>query len=202
MEATTNSTESHTKLQLDEEEEGGQQQQQQQQLEAPQTATATTATAATIIDIPAAVSFASSHSSFACSSYDTDCSTASSTCCTRQGEHIYMQHKLPATTATCTSAAAAAASTTAAAAANTATTCNMPPMETDELMMLKFEHRKHWPWFILMISVIEVSRRHWWREGERESERGIATFHSVFHSTMCWKRFNFLIELTHSWNDY
>ncbi|TDG47361.1 hypothetical protein AWZ03_006220 [Drosophila navojoa] len=159
MEATTNSTESHTKLQLDEEEEG-RQQQQQQQLEAPQTAAATTATAATIIDIPAAVSFASSHSSFACSSYDTDCSTASSTCCTRQGEHIYMQHKLPATTATtaaCTAAAAAAASTTAAGAANTATTCNMPPMETDELMMLKFEHRKHWPWFILMISVIEIA---------------------------------------------
>lgn len=187
MEATTNSTESHTKLQLDEEEEGGQrQQQQQQQLEAPQTAAATTATAATIIDIPAAVSFASSHSSFACSSYDTDCSTASSTCCTRQGEHIYMQHKLPATTATCTSAAAAAAAaastTAAAAAANTTTTCNMPPMETDELMMLKFEHRKHWPWFILMISVIEVSRRQ--RDGEGERDRRSVFHVPVFHSTL------------------
>ncbi|XP_064546306.1 protein rhomboid [Drosophila montana] len=156
MEATTNSTESHTKLQLEEE--------QQQQLEAPQAAaaaaTAATATTATIIDIPATAAITFASSSFACSSYDTDCSTASSTCCTRQGEHIYMQRdKLPATIAATAAAAAAATATAATTTANqhTATACNLPPLETDELMLLKFEHRKHWPWFILMISVIEIA---------------------------------------------
>ncbi|EDW68830.1 protein rhomboid [Drosophila virilis] len=157
MEATTNSTESHTKLQLEEE---------QQQLEAPQAAAAT-ATTATIIDIPASAAITFASSSFACSSYDTDCSTASSTCCTRQGEHIYMQRdKLQHATIADTAAAAATAATTATTAtttttnqhtAYTATACNLPPLETDELMLLKFEHRKHWPWFILMISVIEIA---------------------------------------------
>ncbi|XP_030565381.1 protein rhomboid [Drosophila novamexicana] len=157
MEATTNSTESHTKLQLEEE----------QQLEAPQAAATATATAttATIIDIPASAAITFASSSFACSSYDTDCSTASSTCCTRQGEHIYMQRdKLQPATIAATAAAAATTTTTTTTAtatnqhtAYTATACNLPPLETDELMLLKFEHRKHWPWFILMISVIEIA---------------------------------------------
>ncbi|KAH8232762.1 hypothetical protein KR038_007983 [Drosophila bunnanda] len=78
----------------------------------------------TIIDIPC-------NSNSQSSSYDTDCSTASSTCCTRQGEHIYMQrdpvpdtHHLP---------------------------------EAEDLGLLKYEHRKHWPWFILVISIIEIA---------------------------------------------
>ncbi|KAH8297680.1 hypothetical protein KR054_005292 [Drosophila jambulina] len=70
-----------------------------------------------------------SHSS---SSYDTDCSTASSTCCTRQGEHIYMQRDpIPDTHH------------------------HLP--EAEDLGLLKYEHRKHWPWFILLISVIEIA---------------------------------------------
>ncbi|XP_016993962.2 protein rhomboid [Drosophila takahashii] len=80
----------------------------------------------TIIDIPAA-SISASNSS----SYDTDCSTASSTCCTRQGEHIYMQRDvaLPAT----------------------------PLPEAEDLGLLKYVHRQHWPWFILVISIIEIA---------------------------------------------
>ncbi|KAH8349547.1 hypothetical protein KR084_001403 [Drosophila pseudotakahashii] len=79
----------------------------------------------TIIDIPAA-SISASNSS----SYDTDCSTASSTCCTRQGEHIYMQREtLPAT----------------------------PLPEAEDLSLLKYVHRQHWPWFILVISIIEIA---------------------------------------------
>ncbi|KAI8039410.1 protein rhomboid [Drosophila gunungcola] len=81
----------------------------------------------TIIDIPAACSSSSSTSS---SSYDTDCSTASSTCCTRQGEHIYMQREaIPAT----------------------------PLPEAEDLGLLKYVHRQHWPWFILVISIIEIA---------------------------------------------
>ncbi|XP_020801711.1 protein rhomboid [Drosophila serrata] len=65
------------------------------------------------------------------SSYDTDCSTASSTCCTRQGEHIYMQRDpVP-------------------------DTHHLP--EAEDLGLLKYEHRKHWPWFILVISIIEIA---------------------------------------------
>jgi len=78
----------------------------------------------TIIDIPASIASSSS-------SYDTDCSTASSTCCTRQGEHIYMQREaIPAT----------------------------PLPEAEDLGLLKYVHRQHFPWFILVISIIEVSR--------------------------------------------
>ncbi|XP_017127920.1 protein rhomboid [Drosophila elegans] len=81
----------------------------------------------TIIDIPTACSSSSSTSS---SSYDTDCSTASSTCCTRQGEHIYMQREaIPAT----------------------------PLPEAEDLGLLKYVHRQHWPWFILVISIIEIA---------------------------------------------
>ncbi|KAH8408106.1 hypothetical protein KR222_003870, partial [Zaprionus bogoriensis] len=134
-----------------------------------------TATPATIIDIPAAaaaschISASSFAMSSACSSYDTDCSTASSTCCTRQGEQIYMQrdtlHKSSssaAATSACAAASAAPASTAAAAAATTnatpaTTVCNMQQVDADELQLLKFEHRKHWPWFILLISVIEIA---------------------------------------------
>lgn len=82
----------------------------------------------TIIDIPPVCSTANS------SSYDTDCSTASSTCCTRQGEHIYMQRDpchIPATP--------------------------LPEACGEDLDMLKYEQRRHWPWFILVISIIEVS---------------------------------------------
>ncbi|EDV50163.1 protein rhomboid [Drosophila erecta] len=64
------------------------------------------------------------------SSYDTDCSTASSTCCTRQGEHIYMQREaIPAT----------------------------PLPEAEDVSLLKYVHRQHWPWFILVISIIEIA---------------------------------------------
>ncbi|KAH8379361.1 hypothetical protein KR009_004356 [Drosophila setifemur] len=82
----------------------------------------------TVIDIPAMCS-----SSGNSSSYDTDCSTASSTCCTRQGEHIYMQRDpIPASP--------------------------LPVAGGDEdLGLLKYEHRKHWPWFILVISIIEIA---------------------------------------------
>ncbi|XP_017060137.1 protein rhomboid [Drosophila ficusphila] len=83
-----------------------------------------TAAKETIIDIPAACSSSNS------SSYDTDCSTASSTCCTRQGEHIYMQRDpVPAT----------------------------PLPEAEDLSLLKYVHRQHWPWFILVISIIEIA---------------------------------------------
>ncbi|XP_043647923.1 protein rhomboid [Drosophila teissieri] len=84
-----------------------------------------TAAKETIIDIPAACPSSSSSSS-----YDTDCSTASSTCCTRQGEHIYMQREaIPAT----------------------------PLPEAEDLSLLKYVHRQHWPWFILVISIIEIA---------------------------------------------
>nr|XP_016935005.1 protein rhomboid [Drosophila suzukii] len=77
----------------------------------------------TIIDIPASIASSSS-------SYDTDCSTASSTCCTRQGEHIYMQREaIPAT----------------------------PLPEAEDLGLLKYVHRQHFPWFILVISIIEIA---------------------------------------------
>lgn len=85
----------------------------------------------TIIDIPPVCSTANS------SSYDTDCSTASSTCCTRQGEHIYMQRDpghVPVTP--------------------------LPEACGEDLDMLKYEQRRHWPWFILVISIIEVSVWH------------------------------------------
>ncbi|KAH8303765.1 hypothetical protein KR018_001540 [Drosophila ironensis] len=85
--------------------------------------------AETIIDIPPVCSVVSSGNS---SSYDTDCSTASSTCCTRQGEHIYMQRDpVPATP--------------------------LPEAGGEDIGLLKYEHRKHWPWFILVISVIEIA---------------------------------------------
>lgn len=102
----------------------------------------------TIIDIPAAAVLGSSNSHS--SSYDTDCSTASSTCCTRQGEHIYMQrdpipdthhHHLP---------------------------------EAEDLGLLKYEHRKHWPWFILVISIIEVSTHHFFPS--KHQIKGAANF--------------------------
>ncbi|EDW92838.1 protein rhomboid [Drosophila yakuba] len=84
-----------------------------------------TAAKETIIDIPAACPSSSNSSS-----YDTDCSTASSTCCTRQGEHIYMQREaIPAT----------------------------PLPEAEDLSLLKYVHRQHWPWFILVISIIEIA---------------------------------------------
>ncbi|XP_033150639.1 LOW QUALITY PROTEIN: protein rhomboid [Drosophila busckii] len=153
MEATTKCTQSHTKLQLEEEE-----------AVETQATTPTTSTAATIIDIPAApdaciVSSSSSASSSSSSSYDTDCSTASSTCCTRQGEHIYMQRDTLPTAAT---AATSIAAMTAAATATTTTkvapsTCSHSPLQSDDMTMLKLEHRKHWPWFILLISVIEIA---------------------------------------------
>ncbi|XP_016959808.1 protein rhomboid [Drosophila biarmipes] len=77
----------------------------------------------TIIDIPASIACSSS-------SYDTDCSTASSTCCTRQGEHIYMQREaLPV----------------------------VPLPEAEDLGLLKYVHRQHFPWFILVISIIEIA---------------------------------------------
>jgi len=163
MEATTatktTTATSHTKLQLEEDEE-----------EPQATTTTTTTTTATIIDIPMApascnnISTSSFLSNSACSSsYDTDCSTASSTCCTRQGEHIYMQrdtlHKLQVTAPMATTAATSTTATAATTIASTSATCNLQTLESDELMMLKFEHRKHWPWFILLISVIEVSNR-------------------------------------------
>ncbi|KAL7732761.1 hypothetical protein ACLKA6_005904 [Drosophila palustris] len=139
MEATTTTT--HTKLQLEEDEE-----------ETTTAAATTTSTASIIIDIPAAPASCNINSSL---SYDTDCSTASSTCCTRQGEHIYMQHA--PTSATTTAAASAAVPTTTTTIASTSGVCNLQTLDSDELTMLKFEHRKHWPWFILLISVIEIA---------------------------------------------
>ncbi|XP_017063550.1 protein rhomboid [Drosophila eugracilis] len=85
-----------------------------------------TAAKETVIDIPAACPNSSSNST----SYDTDCSTASSTCCTRQGEHIYMQREAIPTT---------------------------PLPEAEDLALLKYVHRQHWPWFILVISIIEIA---------------------------------------------
>ncbi|XP_062130451.1 protein rhomboid [Drosophila sulfurigaster albostrigata] len=143
MEATTN----HTKLQLEEDEE-----EPQATTATATTTTMTTKTSATIIDIPAAP--ATCHSS----SYDTDCSTASSTCCTRQGEHIYMQRDTLSASAAAAPAAAAATSVAATHIASTSTSCHLQQsLDADELTMLKFEHRKHWPWFILLISVIEIA---------------------------------------------
>ncbi|XP_034106407.1 protein rhomboid [Drosophila albomicans] len=143
MEATTN----HTKLQLEEDEE-----EPQATTATTTTTTTTTKTSATIIDIPAAP--ATCHSS----SYDTDCSTASSTCCTRQGEHIYMQRDTLSASAAAAPAAAAATSVAATNIASTSTSCHLQQsLDADELTMLKFEHRKHWPWFILLISVIEIA---------------------------------------------
>lgn len=98
---------------------------QEKEKEASQEEEHATAAKETIIDIPAACSSSSNSSS-----YDTDCSTASSTCCTRQGEHIYMQREaIPAT----------------------------PLPEAEDIGLLKYVHRQHWPWFILVISIIEVS---------------------------------------------
>lgn len=166
MEATTNSSaEQHTKLQLELETDT--------EAEAPTRTATATATTATIIDIPA-VAAASCHISCSAfsSSYDTDCSTASSTCCTRQGEQIYMQrdtalHKSSSAAAAAAATQSVTVSAPAAVTATAATTnassspmvCNMQQLgaDADEVAMLKFEHRKHWPWFILLISVIEVS---------------------------------------------
>ncbi|XP_068148609.1 protein rhomboid [Drosophila tropicalis] len=119
----------------------------------------------TIIDIPTpistcttVISSSSSSSSSCSSSYDTDCSTASSTCCTRQGEHIYMQREVAAATnSNCHNSSSnnssalpiISCSTTSATVAQTDT--------SDELSLLKYEHRKHWPWFILLISIIEIA---------------------------------------------
>ncbi|XP_060655826.1 protein rhomboid [Drosophila nasuta] len=145
MEATTN----HTKLQLEEDEE---EPQATTATTTTTTTTTTTKTSATIIDIPAAP--ATCHSS----SYDTDCSTASSTCCTRQGEHIYMQRDTLSASAAAAPAAAASTSVAATNIASTSTSCHLQQsLDADELTMLKFEHRKHWPWFILLISVIEIA---------------------------------------------
>ncbi|XP_001354239.4 protein rhomboid [Drosophila pseudoobscura] len=101
------------------------------------TATGTAAKVETIIDIPSGAASSTSTSS----SYDTDCSTASSTCCTRQGEHIYMQREALAMSLPMSCPAAAT------------------PLEAsaDEMGLLKYEHRKHWPWFILIISIIEIA---------------------------------------------
>eukprot|EP00099_Drosophila_melanogaster_P008538 NP_001261255.1 rhomboid, isoform B [Drosophila melanogaster] len=98
---------------------------QEKEKEASQEEEHATAAKETIIDIPAACSSSSNSSS-----YDTDCSTASSTCCTRQGEHIYMQREaIPAT----------------------------PLPESEDIGLLKYVHRQHWPWFILVISIIEIA---------------------------------------------
>nr|CAA36692.1 rho [Drosophila melanogaster] len=98
---------------------------QEKEKEASQEEEHATAVKETIIDIPAACSTSSNSSS-----YDTDCSTASSTCCTRQGEHIYMQREaIPAT----------------------------PLPESEDIGLLKYVHRQHWPWFILVISIIEIA---------------------------------------------
>ncbi|XP_037721542.1 protein rhomboid [Drosophila subpulchrella] len=98
-------------------------QENEAQEEEHSTVDATAAAKETIIDIPASIASSSS-------SYDTDCSTASSTCCTRQGEHIYMQREaIPAT----------------------------PLPEAEDLGLLKYVHRQHFPWFILVISIIEIA---------------------------------------------
>ncbi|XP_016935005.2 protein rhomboid [Drosophila suzukii] len=98
-------------------------QEKEAQEEEHSTVAAASAAKETIIDIPASIASSSS-------SYDTDCSTASSTCCTRQGEHIYMQREaIPAT----------------------------PLPEAEDLGLLKYVHRQHFPWFILVISIIEIA---------------------------------------------
>lgn len=98
-------------------------QENEAQEEEHSTVAAASAAKETIIDIPASIASSSS-------SYDTDCSTASSTCCTRQGEHIYMQREaIPAT----------------------------PLPEAEDLGLLKYVHRQHFPWFILVISIIEIA---------------------------------------------
>uniref|UniRef100_A0A0A1WPE5 rhomboid protease n=2 Tax=Zeugodacus cucurbitae TaxID=28588 RepID=A0A0A1WPE5_ZEUCU len=96
----------------------------------------------------------SSSSSSLSSSYDTDSSTTSSTCCTRHGEHIYMekaqqqqqqqkslqqqqhqqqqqQHNQQKSKYACNADA--------------------------EVSYLKSDHRLHWPFFMLAISIIEVA---------------------------------------------
>ncbi|XP_030380238.1 protein rhomboid [Scaptodrosophila lebanonensis] len=109
---------------------------------------------ATIIDIPASGTTASptpitvSSCSSSSSSYDTDCSMASSTCCTRQGEHIYMQRAI-----VCEQQTAVASTSSTSSASGGSTT----HLEVDEVALLKAEHRKHWPWFILLISIIEIA---------------------------------------------
>ncbi|XP_005185228.1 protein rhomboid [Musca domestica] len=85
-----------------------------------------------IIDIPQSITFSSSSSS----SYDTDSSVNSATCCTKHQEHLYMQrapqmHKHD----------------------NIATA-------TADLEAVYFkadQQRKNWPIFILMISLLEIA---------------------------------------------
>ncbi|XP_013115509.1 protein rhomboid [Stomoxys calcitrans] len=89
-----------------------------------------------IIDIPQSITFSSASSS----SYDTDSSVNSATCCTKHSEHIYMQkapqhqHKLALELA-----AASAAS------------------DMEAVYFKADHHRKSWPIFILMISLLEIA---------------------------------------------
>ncbi|XP_075161055.1 rhomboid [Haematobia irritans] len=92
-----------------------------------------------IIDIPQSITFSSASSS----SYDTDSSVNSATCCTKHhSEHMYMQkapqqHKM-------------AHELAAAAAASAASDMEAVYFKADH-------HRKNWPIFILMISLLEIA---------------------------------------------
>ena len=148
-------------LEQKEQESASKQQHQQQQQQS--SVIQLPAIEATIIDIPASVDdeetnddstaaimctntisnsmpsslYAASNSS----AYDTDdCSTASSTCCTQQGEHIYMQRCImPAHQSKVSSNSSAA------------------QHNEEALGYYKADRRKSWPFFMLAISLIEVS---------------------------------------------
>ena len=110
-----------------------------------------------IIDIPQSLTFSSSSAS---SSYDTDSSVNSTTCCTKHNEHIYMQqqpqthlhqhhhlqqqHQLQLQLQH-------QHQHQHHSEMKSSLNSNM------EAVYFKADHRKSWPIFILMISLLEVS---------------------------------------------
>lgn len=91
-----------------------------------------------IIDIPQSITFSSASSS----SYDTDSSVNSATCCTKHhNEHIYMQRPV----------------VTAAPVYKMAGHELGASHDLEAVYFKAEQHRKNWPIFILMISLLEVS---------------------------------------------
>ncbi|KAI9587960.1 protein rhomboid-like [Glossina fuscipes] len=93
-----------------------------------------------VIDIPTTATFSSASSS----SYDTDSSVNSATCCTRHSEHIYMEK--PTGNSHTTNTLAIGVSTGSTHKANDI-----------EAVYFKADHTKSWPIFILLISLIEIA---------------------------------------------
>ncbi|XP_073843593.1 protein rhomboid-like [Musca autumnalis] len=88
-----------------------------------------------IIDIPQSITFSSVAATSSSSSYDTDSSVNSATCCTKHQEHLYMQrapqiHKHDITAATA---------------------------DLEAVYFKADQQRKNWPIFILMISLLEIA---------------------------------------------